>query len=410
VVGYGSTKATGTITQAGQPSNNQTVTVNGQVYTFKTALTPAAGEVFIGATAAVTLVNLMNAMEDLGVRNTNYGTGTVSISTMQVITATATVLTLEAYTGGTGGNALTLATNATNYTVSGATLTGGAGSDTAPTTPWTKSFTGTNGAVFRQAAGNQFYMLINDQSPGAGLGKEARVFASEACTAYSATAASSTNLFPTAAQKTNGLFWRKSTSLDQVNRPWIVIHDDRTAYFFLQTGDTSPSYWGFMFGDIYSLLSGDGFRTMHIAKATENDATVTDDGLHLAANANTFTAQLGTYIAREYTGTGGALQVMKTGDIYYNGLLVGAGQMTYPNPVDGGIYASRVRVRDTAGIFRGYLRGFYDWVHPVAGVIDGDTFTGASGDYSGKSFLVIKQNPGVGVYLMETSNTWDTST
>jgi flagellar hook protein FlgE len=77
--------ATGTLTMAANPSANQTVTIGGTTYTFTTAA-PAAGsdDVFIGATAAITTANLVNAINGnyADVAGTaspgGYGTGTTA--------------------------------------------------------------------------------------------------------------------------------------------------------------------------------------------------------------------------------------------------------------------------------------------------------------------------------------------
>jgi hypothetical protein len=53
-------------------SNNDTVTIGGKVYTFKTALTPLEGEVLIGASADASLLNLIRALNHTGTPNTDY--------------------------------------------------------------------------------------------------------------------------------------------------------------------------------------------------------------------------------------------------------------------------------------------------------------------------------------------------
>lgn len=300
-------------------------------------------------------------------------------------------------------------------TVLNAVLVGTAGIayGSTPSAGWTAPFTGTNGAVYRPAAGNRFFLLVNDNGPGVGTGQEARIFPSEGCTAYSATAASSTNLFPTAAQAANGLFVRKSATLNATTRNWIIVADDRTLYMFVQTGDVAGTYLAWGFGDFYSLLSGDGFRTFVTARATENSATATVDKLDVIT-VSTIASRTASYFARGYTGTGGSVALGATaGSEWTASNLFLSGNMAYPNPTDGGVYASRISITDSVTSpnqhRRGWFRGLYHFVHANATVIDGDTFTATSGDFSGKSFVIVKTSGNGGMYLVETSNTWDTS-
>ena len=92
----------------------------------------------------------------------------------------------------------------------------------------------------------------------------------------------------------------------------------------------------------------------------------------------------------------------------------GLGVCPFPNPVDGALYLSRSYVHGCTSTpvnhRRGYMRGFYQFLHPVANVVDGDTFVGATGtEFDGKTFLVIKTTGTSGVCIVEISNTWDTS-
>jgi hypothetical protein len=103
-------KATGSVTFTGLPVADETVTINGQVYVFKAAAVGAL-EVTIGADADET--------------GTNFAAKVNANSIVVTAINTAGVVALEAISGGTGGNAITLAEAATNTTVSGATLTGG---------------------------------------------------------------------------------------------------------------------------------------------------------------------------------------------------------------------------------------------------------------------------------------------
>jgi hypothetical protein len=113
--------ATGTITIATQPTTGQTITVNGQTVTFKTA---ASGplDVTIGANAAGTAANLAAVLNESSVpaiAAANYS-------------AAAAIVTVTYDTRGTAGNAFTLATGTAgvSVTMSGATLTGGVNATT----------------------------------------------------------------------------------------------------------------------------------------------------------------------------------------------------------------------------------------------------------------------------------------
>ena len=106
----GGVAATGTITFTGAPVANETITVRGIVYTFKT-LAATATEITIGANVTATAANTVlkiNANDPL----------------LDALSALG-VVTIGASDTGTYGNAYTLAQAATNTAVSGATLTGG---------------------------------------------------------------------------------------------------------------------------------------------------------------------------------------------------------------------------------------------------------------------------------------------
>lgn len=107
-------KATGTITLTGNPSNLDTLTVNGTLVTFVTG-TPTGNQVKIGGTAAQTSANLqgfLQASADANINDATYST-------------TSLVTTVTYLTVGTVGNGFTLAESSAAITVSGAILTGG---------------------------------------------------------------------------------------------------------------------------------------------------------------------------------------------------------------------------------------------------------------------------------------------
>lgn len=108
--------------------DGDTVTIGGQVYTFKTALTsPAtANQVLIGATAAANLVNLKAAINaDPAGAGTLFGSLTVANASVVATTLTATTLLVVARVGGTIGNAIATTTTATHLSWTSTVLVSG---------------------------------------------------------------------------------------------------------------------------------------------------------------------------------------------------------------------------------------------------------------------------------------------
>lgn len=112
-------------------SNGDTVTVDNKVYTFKTTMTPAEGEVHIGANADASLTNLANAINKSGgTLGTDYQVAAANPScTSSAVGATvAHQLNLTSLCTGTiglAGNLMTLAKVAATLTVGGANFSGG---------------------------------------------------------------------------------------------------------------------------------------------------------------------------------------------------------------------------------------------------------------------------------------------
>lgn len=112
------TAATGSITIATLPVNNDTITVNGTTITFKTAASNAA-EVTIGATtatAAAALQIVLNNSVDANINQATYG-----------YTAASSIVNVTYDIKSIAGNGFTLVTGTAGVkvTMSGAVLTGG---------------------------------------------------------------------------------------------------------------------------------------------------------------------------------------------------------------------------------------------------------------------------------------------
>lgn len=113
----GGSAATGTITIATNPTDGDTITVNGVVVTFKTS-GATGNQVNIGASAGATataLAAFLNASSLAGLSVATYA-------------ANASAVTVTYDVKGTAGNNFTLASGQASVTVSGAKLTGGTAS------------------------------------------------------------------------------------------------------------------------------------------------------------------------------------------------------------------------------------------------------------------------------------------
>lgn len=116
----------GTLTSdATAPSNGDTVTIGGLVYTYQTTLTNVARNVLIGASAAAALDNLKSAVNATAGSGTTYAALTVVHPTIEATTNTDTTQVLAARTKGTVGNALATVEASTHLSFGAATLTGG---------------------------------------------------------------------------------------------------------------------------------------------------------------------------------------------------------------------------------------------------------------------------------------------
>jgi len=319
------------------------------------------------------------------------------------------------------------------------TLTGQAGSllnvlDFAlvPGLGWGKPFTGTNRAVYRPSAGVRDYLDVNDNGPNVtATFKNAYVLGFETMSAVGV----GTAQFPNAGQvTTNGILaWGKSNTLDATARPWMVIGDDRTAYFFSAPTQTTAtrSGWGVVhvFGDYYSHKSSDTDKTVIDGGGITTVSTGAPWLVASGGNQNYASDAVGNslvFTKRSYAGGTPGCYLRPFGPISQSGNAVDylMGYWYWPDSVDGwlrmnkiGIYergtlsnasAAPVAVR---GRYRGVFQsGPYSAVGSMtAPIVDGFTFSG-QGAYAGRSFIYFYI--GIGQYqglIFETGAAWETS-
>ena len=262
---------------------------------------------------------------------------------------------------------------------------------------WTKPFTGTNVASYKQPAGisNGMSLRVDDNTTS----NIARVLGYEVMTSVSA----GTSPFPTSAQSTGGLYFYKSTPTDATPCAWILVCNGPMFYLFNNANATVG--WNdansFAFGDITSYKSGDVKNTVIIGGI---DTSVSPQLPILATAVPTVVT--GHYVARSYTQLGSSTTLGKGTDSYKaNGAtIIGGAGLVYPNPADGGLYAAPVFISEPVAVsMRGVLPGFWNPLHnkPLA---HGDVWV-PTGDLAGKTLEAINMNPS-GQVFVETSDTW----
>lgn len=263
-----------------------------------------------------------------------------------------------------------VSTNTFDFTVTGSPATPATGTITAkmPALGWTKPFSGTNLAAYRgDAASTGMYMRVDDTNTIHSL-----VRGYETMTDIN----TGTGLFPTVAQMASGTYWIKSTTADSTARAWVLIGDGYE--FFLFTNSASSALHvrkGFHFGDPKSEMVADPYGCLIIGDVgTSNTGSWPENNtyFHALTNNNSSVSALsyaGHYYARAYTQTSGSTPAAKFGP---SAILMGSNSttatmgavngMTYPSPVNNGLYISPVYVTDYFGL-RAQLKGLWCPAH-----------------------------------------------
>lgn len=117
-------KATGTLTFSGAGTAAETITVGTRVYTLVAALTGAADQILIGASATATAQNFKNAINgDAATLNVTHGATTDHPSV--VASGAAAAITLTANAAGTAANSVATTETSAVAAFGAGTLTGG---------------------------------------------------------------------------------------------------------------------------------------------------------------------------------------------------------------------------------------------------------------------------------------------
>lgn len=329
-------------------------------------------------------------------------------------------------------------------TVLDACLVNGYGSQTAA--GWSIAYTATNKRAYKQGAGGNhpsgIHLYVDDTGPGAGVGREARVCGFETMSAITPVG---TGQFPNSTQSAIGvgcLVIRKSSLATADARTWYLVADAWTFYLFVETGDAGvPTLcaYGFAFGDFKSYKSGDAYAQMIIGRTGENTGgrrdfetipTIPGQG-NYGINQN----MAGHFMSRHWNQLTPSVRCGKMPGAFSAGQsnwggsnLVSNGSIVttdapgmnmrdqnffpYPNPVDGAMWMTPFWMNQNG--VRGYLKGLWSPQHHLP-LNPGDTFTAASGNLSGKSFIAVNGATGGSgdaaqacQFFIEYSDTWPT--
>lgn len=122
-------RATGTLTSdLTIPTAADTVTIGGQVYTYRAAVTTTANEVLLGASYTTAFVNLTNAINAGTGSGTTYGSNTVANDFVVATNPTVSTVVLTAKVPGTVGNNIATTEAGSHTSFGAAALAGGTSS------------------------------------------------------------------------------------------------------------------------------------------------------------------------------------------------------------------------------------------------------------------------------------------
>jgi hypothetical protein len=355
-------------------------------------------------------------------RTGSVATVTLAVANTTMFTGDYFTITGSSQSEYNGANQITVV-DSTHYTfvVSGTPATPGTGSPLYYKTPaggWTKPFSGSNLAAYKQASGTMgFYTRIDDTGS-----VTCRILNYETMSDVN----TGTQPIPTTAQLSGGLWGVKSNAADSSARPWLLITNGKLIHLFMNTNasTTQPQVSFNSWGDFVSYKAGDNYAFYAMGGIT---ATLSSGNfLSTYVNENVSDgSMIGHYIARDVSGVGGSIGFGKITNASMMGtptstvanfpMCIGGSTnltptalypMAYPSPVDGGLYMEKLWLTTNANAIRGELPGIWCPMHAYPLPSHGDTLIG-TGPVAGKTFegytWICSQG---GQMLIETSNTW----
>lgn len=244
-------------------------------------------------------------------------------------------------------NANTLKFDATG--ISNQTATGSITLKMAPA-GWEKPFSGTNKAVFRSPNVESTRMYFRFDDTGS---YNCKVRGYETMTDID----TGIGLFPTVNQAATGTYIFRSGAANPsaAAKDWFIIANDRFVFIGNRgytTGTTYP-FQTAAFGDFISRKVGDPYGAILRGNHNSDNAINPTSGENITTSVS---APSHTYLARDYTGVGGAVAA---GHVAYfpfseNVPSGSLSNLPYPNPTDNSLILCRMFARELVG---GALRG-----------------------------------------------------
>lgn len=296
---------------------------------------------------------------------------------------------------------------------------------------WSKLFSGTNLGAYQSLNAQSTKCVVRFDDTGA---TNARVVSYESMTDINTGVGTPC---PTNTQFSGGLYWPKASAAAGTARSWVLVADDRTVYFKINTLPSGSQECGLCigFGDFIPTRSSDAFAFCLFAPSSDvtTSTNLVTAGLARSSYAGNSSEPLTFLMQKSYTGIGSSVTGGKFQESYalrtnfsadaYSGNLSNGG-FTYPNPVDNSLVLSRYAVFEgnpnttTISVaLRGGLRGvnFCVSTGPSPGL--GSQFNtfdkiDGTGTLAGRKLLAVKGNtPGSNtqdgtLYFFDITGPW----
>lgn len=282
---------------------------------------------------------------------------------------------------------------------------------------WTKTYSGTNKAVYTQATGNGFCFRVLDDGSGAGSTREAEVRAAESASDVDTLI----DPFPTVAQVSNAnCTWRKSDTTDSTTRTYHCVADGNCFHLLIAFGSGGGDLYSF--GDTEPHYSGDGYNTFFTTRFTSNNsanALVHSQPQTIITGASFFSR---VYFARTADG------LVKSDLGYWINVGSKIGNNGYNNPAypctgtnklhfsvldSASAYSNTTTTGQAGAMYRGAIPHLFEphLGNGVGTLADGDTFQDSAYDATADSLklLLIEQgtfSTGAKV-IFQIAGTWD---